>query len=351
MGVKGVEREKKNKKTLEEKKPIAFAKIKKFPERIKNKESIALLQLQYDYRCNMACAHCAISRFKHNDKYNKLSVETVKSIADQADTIGLASICISGGEPLIFSDLEDIVNAIGPERFVISMDTNGLLLDEKKVKWLVDIGVDRIHLSLDGLEENHNQFRKIKVNSWQNNVNALSFCKKYGLDVVINIVATKSLVESKEMEKQLDFLDQFGFHSSMIYAKPVGTFEDSKDEVLNTEDFAYLESLTEKYNCSTHLTVNHGTDFGCLCFKRHFSITGFGDVLPCPWIPITMGNIHEEDLNTILDRGLNNKWFSFDNHYTCHSGNIDSEFYQKIISQIDNLEGYPVNWKDIDWLV
>jgi MoaA/NifB/PqqE/SkfB family radical SAM enzyme len=352
MGItigKSTQREVQIKTTLQEKKPKAFAKIQKFPQRLEDHESIALVQLQYDYRCNMACTHCAIEKFRDNRKPKKFNVEEIKKVADQIDQIGLASICISGGEPLIFPDLEDIIKAIGPERFVLSIDTNGLKLDEAKIKWLVEKGVDRIHLSLDGLEENHNKFRKVKENSWKHNVDILQYCKQYGLGVVINIVATKSLVKSKEMEKQLEFIQQFDFHASMIYAKPVGTFEEAKNEILNQEDLDYLETLTKKYNCSTHLTMNNGIEMGCLCFKRHFSITAYGDVLPCPWIPISMGNVFEEDLKTILDRGLNNKWFSFDNKYTCHSGNCDSEFYQKIIPQIEQFDEYPVNWKKINW--
>jgi len=344
-------RENRNRNKIKETKPIAWEKIQKFPERIKNKQSIALVQLQVDYKCNLSCTHCAIEKFRKNINKvpYKLDIEKIKDIANQIHEEGLVSICISGGEPLIFSNLEQIIDAIQPERFVLSMDTNGLGLTEEKIKWLVQKGIDRIHLSLDGLEENHNKFRKSKINSWQHNINMLPLCKKHGLDVVINIVATKSLVRSKEMEKQIEFVEQFGHHVSMIYAKPVGTFEKAKEEVLNSQDFEYLESLTKKYNCSTHLTENHGQYFGCLCFKRHFSITAFGDVLPCPWIPITMGNIFEEDLKTILNRGLNNPWFSFDVQETCMSGNQDSIFYQKIISQIEKFDEYPVNWKKINW--
>jgi len=346
-------REEKNRNKIQDTKPIAWEKIQKFPERTKNNQSTALVQLQVDYRCNMACQHCAIDKFRKNINNTpyKLDVGKIKDIADQIHNEGLVAICISGGEPLIFPNLEQIISTIGPERFVLSMDTNGLGLNEEKIKWLVDKGVNRIHLSLDGLEENHNKFRKLKkgLNSWSHNVEMLPLCKKHGLDVVINVVATKDLVKSKEMEKQLEFIEQFGFHSSMIYAKPVGTFEEAKDQVLNTDDFNYLESLTKKYNCSTHLTENHGVYFGCLCFKRHFSITAFGSVLPCPWIPISMGNIFEESFKTILDRGLNNPWFSFNNKFTCHSGNNDSYFYQNIISQIDKHSEYPVPYYKIDW--
>jgi len=347
------EREERNRNRIKSRKPIAWSKIEKFSERMANKQSIALVQIQYDYMCQLKCSHCAIFKFRQNKnrRKEKLSLESLAVLANQIHDEGLAAICLSGGEPLIFKNLGEVLSSMKPERFVLSMDTNGIDLSDEKIKWLVDSGVDRIHLSLDGLEENHNKFRRMRsgFNSWQHNVDMLPLCKKHGLDVVINIVATKDLVTSREMEKQLEFIEQFGFHASMIYAKPVGTFEGSKDEVLNLKDFAHLEELTNKYNCSTHLTENHGVFFGCLCFKRHMSITAFGDVLPCPWIPITIGNIFEESFSDVLKRGLSIPWFSYDNKLTCLSGNVDSFFYQNVLPQVDASDEYPVDYRKIDW--
>ncbi len=347
MEMKHTEREIRNRANLQSRKPLAYAKILKHPEKIKKKESVALIQMQYNYTCNFKCRHCAIEKFKLKEG-RTLTVPDVKIIADQADAMELASICISGGEPLIFPDLENVVQAIGPERFVISMDTNGWLLSEEKIGWLVDIGVDRIHLSMDGLEKNHAVFRGVK-GSWERCLAALVYCKQYGLGVIINIVATKSLVESGELIKQLEYIKDFGEHASIIYAKATGSFENYKSEVLNTADLDYIQSLTSKYNVSTHLSPNCGHDFGCLCFKRHFSITAYGDVLPCPWIPISMGNIFEEQLHAIVSRCLNMKWFSYDRHFSCQSGNCDTFFYRKILSQIENASSYPANWKEINW--
>ena len=344
-------REKDNRFKLQERKPLAYAKIIKHPEKIKRKECVALIQLQYKYACNFNCKHCAIERFKQQSG-RSLTVADVKRIADQADAMGLASICISGGEPLIFPDLEDVIKAIGPDRFVISVDTNGWLLTEDKVKWLVAKGVDRVHLSIDGLESYHDDFTR-KKGSWKRNIKALDYCKKHNLGVVVNIVATKSLVSSGELIKQLDFLAKYGHHTSIIFAKPVGAFEQYKNEILDTKDIQYIQTLHQqlggKYNSSTHLSPNCGYEFGCMCFKRHFSITAHGDVLPCPWIPITMGNIFDEGLETIVKRGLGIKWFSYDCKFSCLSGNRDTVFYKKVMPQIEKSDAYPADWKKIDW--
>ena len=345
------ERELKNRSTLQERKPLAYEKIIKHPDKIKNRECVALIQMQYKYNCNMKCKHCAIDKFKQKDG-RRLTIADVKRIADQADAMGLASICISGGEPLIFPDLEDVINAIGPDRFCISMDTNGWLLTEDRVKWLIEKGVDRVHLSIDGLESNHDEFRGVE-GSWQRCIKALEYCAKHGLGVIINIVATKSLVSSGEMIKQLEFVAKYGQHASIIFAKPTGAFDQFKDEILDTKDIKYIQTLHQqlggKYNSSTHLSPNCGHEFGCMCFKRHFSITDHGDVLPCPWIPITVGNIFNEDLETIVKRGLGIKWFSYDYKFSCLSGNRDMKFYKEIMPQIEHSDTYPVDWKKINW--
>jgi len=332
---------------LKDKKPLAYNKIIQHPQMILEKKCVALIQMIVRTNCNFKCDHCAVDKFDQHSK-GELSHEIIKKIADQADAMNLASICISGGEPLIFKDVEQIINIINPERFVISMDTNGWFLTEEKVKWLVQKGVDRVHLSIDGLEKNHDSFRH-KEGSWKRNIQALNYIKKNNLGVIINIVATKSLVESGELVKQLEFIKQFEEHASIIYAKETGLFENHPQEILNSKDLEYIQSLTTKYNCSTHLSPNCGHNFGCLCFKRHLSINNHGSVTPCPWIPIEIGNIYQEDLQTIIQRGLDIKWFSYDNHFSCLSGNCDSEFYQKIIPQIETFDEYPVPHSKINW--
>ena len=127
MGMNLTEREVKNKNLLSEKKPIAFNKIKTFSQRVKEEKSIALIQLQISYQCPLKCKHCAVEKFKQHIKED-MSIENIKKIADEAHEYGISAICISGGEPLAFPNLNEIIDAIGPDRFVLSMDTNGLYL-------------------------------------------------------------------------------------------------------------------------------------------------------------------------------------------------------------------------------
>ena len=106
------EKEQSGRNYLKEKKPLVFEKVSKFTEKFQRGESIAIIQLQYNYICNMKCEHCSIKRFQGANQNRRLTPKDVGRIAEQADEMGLARFVISGGEPTIFPDLEEIVNEI-----------------------------------------------------------------------------------------------------------------------------------------------------------------------------------------------------------------------------------------------
>ena len=134
--------EENNRNYLKEKKPYVYEKVSKFTEKYNRGESIAIIQLQYNYMCNMKCEHCSISRFQGKTDKRKLTPKDVASLAKQADEMGLARFVISGGEPTIFPDLDELVAAIDPEKFYINSDSNGYLLAEK-AEHMKKIGIDK----------------------------------------------------------------------------------------------------------------------------------------------------------------------------------------------------------------
>src|SRR3989338_281774 len=142
---------------LKQEKPYVYEKIMKYDDKIKKGESVAILQFQYDYTCNYLCDHCCITKLRRkSDAFNKpgqrsFTPADVKELCRQADAMGLAHIVITGGEPLVFPDFDEIVKAIDPQKFYITSDTNGWFLDEKRAQHLKDIGVDKIQLSIDNL--------------------------------------------------------------------------------------------------------------------------------------------------------------------------------------------------------
>ena len=68
------EKEQSGRNYLKEKKPLVFEKVSKFTEKFQRGESIAIIQLQYNYICNMKCEHCSIKRFQGANQNRRLSM-------------------------------------------------------------------------------------------------------------------------------------------------------------------------------------------------------------------------------------------------------------------------------------
>ena len=309
MDISGLSaKEQGNRNSLQEKKPLVYEKISKFEEKYKRGESIAIIQLQYNYKCNMVCQHCSIKRFQGKNENRRLTPADVKRLADQADQLGLARFVITGGEPTIFPDLDEVVQAIGPDRFYINCDTNGWLL-EQKAQHLKDLGIDRIQLSIDSLNpEEHDDFRRLK-GAHERALRGVEECLRIGLPIYIQTVVTKERLHSEEFIKFLEYFNAKGLNVFVSYAKPVGAWEGHFDNLIDRNDMAYMSELEKKYMVCTHLTPGYGLDMGCIGVKGMLSVTEHGDVLPCPYIHTSIGNIFDNSLSEIIQKGLNIKHF------------------------------------------
>lgn len=299
----------KKRNSLKKEKPYVYEKIMKFGEKVKKGESIAIIQFQYDYTCNFACEHCSVRRFQGEKEGRFFTIDDIKELSRQADEMGLAQIVITGGEPLIFSDFDEIIKAIDPQKFWIVSDTNGWFLDAERAKHLKSIGVDKIQLSLDSLSAaEHDKFRR-KPGSHKRAMEAIDAALDAGLNIIIQTVVTKQRVRSKEFIDFLKFFNGKGIGVFISYAKPVGCWEGNFDALVTRDDMDYVRELEKKYNVFTHLTPAYGLNLGCISVKRMISITKYGDVMPCPYIHVSLGNFFKEPLKDIIARGMKIKYF------------------------------------------
>lgn len=294
---------------LKKEKPYVCEKMMKFDEKIKRGESIAIIQFQYNYACNFRCQHCSIKKFQGKKDGRQFTMTDVKELARQADEMGLARFVITGGEPLVFKDFDMLVEAIDPQKFYINCDTNGWFLDEKRAKHLKSIGVDRIQLSIDSFNANeHDNFRRAK-GSYERAMKAVDASLNAGLEIFIQTVVTKQRLRTDEFIKFVEYFNKKGVGVFVNYAKPVGAWEGNFDILVDKDDMKYFEELEKKYNVFTHLTPAYGLNMGCISVKGMISVTQYGDVLPCPYIHTSIGNVFKEPLKDIIQRGLNIKFF------------------------------------------
>ncbi len=303
------EKENINRDMLKREKPYVYQKIMKFEQALKNGESIAIIQFQYNYKCNFTCVHCSVKRFQGNNGRRSFTLADVQDLAKQADELGLARFVITGGEPLIFRDFDRVVEAIDPARFYINVDTNGWFLDGKTAKHLKAIGVDRIQLSIDSLEAGeHDAFRRAP-GSHERAMNAVDAAINAGLAIFIQTVVTKQRLHSEEFLRFIRYFNKKNIGVFVTYAKPVGSWEGHFEILVDKQDMDFMRELEKNHNVYTHLTPAYGIDMGCIAVKGMVSVTQYGDVLPCPYIHTSIGNVFKEPLKQILKRGLGIKYF------------------------------------------
>jgi MoaA/NifB/PqqE/SkfB family radical SAM enzyme len=299
------------------------------------------MQFNLTTLCNFKCEHC----FADADTVDNraLTVKDIANVADQADELGVWEVDIQGGEPLMLPDLPEVLKAIGPERFYIYITTNGWLLDEAKAKELAEAGVDKISISIDYFDaDKHDEFRKQK-GSYQRAIDALKFTKAAGMTANINITVGHYNAKSDDLIQLLDFAAENEYFVNFNMAAPTGAWRDVHEIVADESDTKYLMELKDKYPTITRdLWAYHAKDakiMGCPALNI-FYINPNGDVLPCPYMPIRIGNITEMSLKDILKKGWQAKYIR-DYSPKCLTGedvNFINRYLTKGASVVEPME-------------
>lgn len=116
---------------------------------------ITYLRVSVTDKCNLRCVYCMPDRgLQWLPRADILSYEEITQLVRAAAAVGVRSIRLSGGEPLIRKDLPRLVEAIAAIEGIedIALSTNGLLLREQ-IDGLVSAGLKRVNVSLDTLQE------------------------------------------------------------------------------------------------------------------------------------------------------------------------------------------------------
>jgi MoaA/NifB/PqqE/SkfB family radical SAM enzyme len=341
--------EQNNRNYLKENKPHVYKKILQSKDKINRGESIPIIQFQYNYLCNFTCEHCSIEPFQTTKKQRTeregWNVDKVRDLSRQADEMGLFRFVITGGEPLIFRDIDQLIKAIDPQKHYINIDTNGWFLDYERAKHLKNLGVDRIQLSIDSLDaESHDAFRQ-KKNSHERCLRAIDAVHDAGLQLFVQTVVTKSRVRSQELIDFIEYMNERNAAVFITFAKQVGEWQGKEEILVDKDDMRYIDKLEKKYNLFTHISPSYDFNMRCIATKGIISVTQFGDVLPCPYIHTSIGNVFKEPLKDVIQRGLDIKWFG-EWKETCLIAE-DKEFISEFVDKKIDGKELPVPCEEV----
>lgn len=334
-----------SREVLKNSKPLVYKKLMNYLENEKcGKKNLYLLDFVYDFSCNFHCSHCCAAAFSKM-KSDKMTIEDVKKVADMADEMGVLVFSLIGGEPLAWKELDDIVKAIDPQRFLINITTNGYLLDEKKARHLKEIGISKINVSIDSfIRDEHDMFRN-KQGSYDRAMDAVKIAVETGFNTQISTVVTHQNIHSDGFNGMLEYSKQHNIGLDLKVATPTGMWLGNTEALVTEEDARYINQLRNQHPLLRRdLFAMPGSKGGCPAVTNILYVLPNGEVLPCIFIHISLGNIFKESLEEIRSRGLTIKEF---NEYSpvCLAGEQCS-FFDKYIRNTFNKIEFPLNFDE-----
>jgi MoaA/NifB/PqqE/SkfB family radical SAM enzyme len=110
-------------------------------------------------RCNLSCAYC-----NEYDDYSKpVPIETMKQRVDDLHRLGTTIVTISGGEPILHPNLDELISYMRSKRIITGMITNGYLLTADRIQRLNRAGLDHMQISIDNLMPDDVSKKSLKV--------------------------------------------------------------------------------------------------------------------------------------------------------------------------------------------
>jgi len=310
--------EKNKRKDQSVKRPRVHEKIQKYHREMVSGYISPILRLKINRSlCNFHCAHCCEEPYMTRDLKKRtgaidprpqMGLEEYRKLSEEADQYGIFRFVLTGGEALLDKNLDRLIGVLDPQKHLIILDTNGWTFDDDKAKWFADLGGYKAQISLDSwIEDEHDHFRA-KKGSYKRVMRALQASKNAGLELLISTCIVKDRVFTKEFEDLCQYCKAEDIPLYVTLAKPVGTAREHDEWVCVKRDVDHLKLLEDKYNIFTHMSPSYGQPGRCITVKGINTVNHDGELIPCPYMDLSIGNIVKESLAAVLDRGMRNKW-------------------------------------------
>ncbi|HBL22841.1 MAG TPA: hypothetical protein DDZ40_01840 [Deltaproteobacteria bacterium] len=256
-------------------------------------------------RCRYRCWHCYNAGRKQRD----MTFGSVEKITRELSGMGSVMVTLSGGEPLLRKDLEDIVGLFD-NRSCLMLNTTGSGLTEKRARALKEKGLFAVGVSLDSMNaEEHDRMRG-KQGAFRTALRALQTAADNGLYPYIVAVATRHLIHPDTFMRFIEFAGRARAREvHLLEPCPTGRLSGRSDVVLEAAErnllMDYQKEVAVREDLpvlSTFVYLESAKAFGCGAGLTYLYIDGSGEVCPCNLVPLSFGNAVREPLTAILER-------------------------------------------------
>ncbi len=278
------------------------------------KRQIDTVLLAITRRCDLHCQHCYE---RHNiGPGDEVPLARLKQVVAQLQRYGVSTIALTGGEPMNrFDDLLEIVRSADKSLSDIHVHTSGHGVTAERAIALKDAGVVAAAVGLDHADRTmHDELRGYK-GSHNDAVLALRIFREAGILTYVNICATPEFVRSGGLWHYAEFVRDLGVgFIQLLEPRPCGGYINAPPDVLLTQDdrtqiVEFFRQINTRRRYRDYPIVHYvayaesSAQCGCMMGGlSHMYIDSRGNVNPCVFLPVTFGNVVEEDFEAIYSR-------------------------------------------------
>lgn len=290
--------------------------------------NLRLVAWELTRSCNLACVHC---RAAAQDKpyEGELTTAECKRVMDEIAEVGKPIVILTGGEPLLRPDVFELARYGNAKDFKMTMATNGTLLSPGIVREMIDSGIQRISISLDGATaDSHDAFRKVQ-GAFEGSLRGIAMAKEARLEFQINTTITHANIEEfPKIHEMVVSLGAVAHHIFMLV--PMGRGKDLAQDAISADKYEktlhwFYEQrdkapLQLKATCAPHYyriirqrakSEGKQIDFqtfgldavtrGCLGGTSFVFISHVGQMQPCGYLEVDSGNVREKSFREIWE--------------------------------------------------
>ncbi len=263
-------------------------------------------------RCTLNCKMCYIHRNISDKSAISQEKDTIwwLELAKKAKNAGMLLLLLTGGEPMARQDFDEIYTECKKMGFLLSVNTNATLIDEKKINLFKEFPPQRLNITLYGTSRETYQKLCGNADAYDKAVKAISLLKENGINIKLNYSITPynsdDMLNAYDFAKSIDLpIQSVSYMFSPVRAcgeavrlSPAraakAQFNWQRHHLGNNEEF--LKYLQYKNNSLYPQSEECGERINCRAGSTTFWVTYDGKMTPCGMM--TNPSVSAEDFDT-----------------------------------------------------
>jgi putative heme d1 biosynthesis radical SAM protein NirJ2 len=265
-------------------------------------------------KCNLFCEHCYREAGKESE--HELTTEEGFALLDEIAKAGFKLMVFSGGEPFMRKDILDLTKHAASIGLRPVYGSNGTLLTLDMAKSIKEAGGSTVAISFHMMDKDEMDKFCRSPDTYDKSIQAMKNCAEADLAFQVNTTVFDRNME--DVEQICELAKEMGAKSHhVLFLVPTGRGENIEEETLREVQYERLiRKLLKKreemefdikptcapqfMRIAEQLDIDTGRySRGCLAGMSYVSIIPNGDVWPCPYLPIKVGNVRETPFSEI----------------------------------------------------